>query len=161
VLGVAGVACGGPRAGSMRPGGPRTGNDCGALCGDTSALAAEAGVVPSLFSRHSSLSPSTNASLPSFLRRSKSSPAPFRASCLQKSYSLIHETSTTLCPGCSAPCSELLSASHSRRVMSQFALAPSVLVRRSRESSRGRRTYGWRLGGMRVEGGMARCGDIN
>lgn len=34
---------------------------------------------------------------------------------------------------------------------SQFALAPSVLVRRSCESSRGSLTYGCRRGGMRVD----------
>jgi hypothetical protein len=53
--------------------------------------------------------------------------------------------------------------------MSQLALAPRVLVSRRIESERGRRTWGWRSGGMRDDGGMiaspfcglARRGQIN
>jgi hypothetical protein len=140
--------CGGPRAGVMRPGGPRAGSACEPLCAGKPPIAlfvGDCGVrcsapftidASTLLSKHSSLNPSTNANLPSLLNLSRSNPAPFLASCLQNSYSLIQDTSTTLRPSSSPPSSELLlSASHRNRVISQFALAPRVLVRRSSESS--------------------------
>lgn len=154
----------GPRAGIVRPGGPRTGSVCGPLCvGELCPALAVVlcGTLRSAFdgasrvSRHSSLNPSTNANLPSLFNLSKSRPPPFLASCFQNSNSLIHDTSTTLLPCSSPPASLLLlSASYKNRMISQFAVAPSVLVSRRSESSRGGRTKGWRWEGMRVDGGI-------
>jgi hypothetical protein len=117
----------------------------------------------SILGRNKPPSPSTNPTLPFSLKRSKSSPPPFRASCFQNSQSLNHDTSITLTSAFAPPSpvsrfSSEVSASHKNRTMSQFALAPRVLVRRSIEFSAGSCVCGWRSGGIREEGGMvARC----
>lgn len=152
--GEPGAGAGGSLAGTIRPGGPRIGSICGALTeaaagpgGPEGILApfkpAVAGLVPAALFCSSGASPavpspSTKANRPSFLSLSRSSPAPFLASCFQNSYSLIHDTSTTWSPSSPPSCEVLLSASHRNRMSSQFALAPSVLVSRRSESSRGR-----------------------
>jgi hypothetical protein len=140
---------GGPLAGTMRPGGPRTGKICGPLCADVALEAAPRVDVCALVCEPlpdvltsvacpPAPSPSTNAKRPSFLSFSRSRAAPFRASCLQKSYSLIHETKTTSCPSSPPSCGVVtLSAWQRNRTSSQFALAPSVLVSKRTESSRG------------------------
>ena len=138
---AAGAAGGGPLAGIIRPGGPRAGNICGPLCGvafNTGtrgvACASACGGLSAVLSVAfpPAPSPSTKAKRPSFLSLSRSSAAPFRASCFQKSYSLIQETRTTLCP--SSPPSCVLSSLQRKRMSSQFALAPRVLVSRRIES---------------------------
>lgn len=132
---------GGPLAGTIRPGGPRAGNVCGPLCGaalDTGtrgvACASVRDSAPPVLSVAfpPAPSPSTKAKRPSLLSLSRSRAAPFRASCFQKSYSLIQETKTTLCP--SSPPSCVLSSLQRKRMSSQFALAPRVLVSRRIES---------------------------
>lgn len=153
---------GGPRAGTILPAGnPLTGSDCGPRGEDilppftpgACLLSTTPFCASLLLSRHNPLSPSTNANRPSLLSLSRSNPAPFLASCFQNSYSLIHDTRTTLCS--SSPLSvELLSASQRKRMSSQFALAPRVLVKRSTGSPCGRWIYGCSRGGMRVDGGI-------
>lgn len=156
---TAAVGGGGRRAGSARPGGPRAGIIvCGARAGcivDAWGLTATCCCFLSVSKpsfvwacdwasssgalRNVLLRPSTKANLPSFLSLSRSSPPLFLASCLQKSYSLIQDTSTTAVPS-SPPSWGVLSASQRKRTMSQFAVAPRVLVSKRMESSRGRRT---------------------
>jgi hypothetical protein len=146
---VAGADGGGPLAGTIRPGGPRAGRICGPLCagiafetvvlGDVCTLVCESllGVL-SLVSFPPAISPSTKANRPSLASFSTSKAAPFLASCLQKSCSLIHDTRTTLCPSPPPSCGAVvLSALQRNRMSSQFALAPRVLVSKRIESSRG------------------------
>ena len=132
---------GGPLAGTIRPGGPRAGNICGPLCGVAFDTGTRDVVCASIRNGLSTVlsvafppapSPSTKAKRPSLLSLSRSRAAPFRASCFQKSYSLIQETRTTLCP--SSPPSCVLSSLQRKRMSSQFALAPRVLVSRRIES---------------------------
>jgi hypothetical protein len=149
-----GAGAGGPLAGTILAGGPRTGSVCAPLTGGPEGIPVPftpaAGVLLSppivgwltASAAGAPPSPSTTANRPSFLSLSKSNPAPFLASCFQKSYSLIHDTSTTLCPSSPpSPFAEiLLSASHRNCMSNQFALAPSVLVSSRSDSSRGRWT---------------------
>lgn len=154
-----GDAVAGPRADITRPGGPRDGRTFTLLVGliGGALCAACAGLLPFEESKHDALNPSTKANRPSRLSLSKSNPTPFRASCFQNSNSLIQLTSTTLCPS-PPPLSAAFvsfSASHINLMTSQFALAPSVLVRSRSASSRGSCMLGCKIGGMRVDVGMA------
>lgn len=83
---------GGPLAGTMRLGGPRAGSVCPSFCGGWLKLVCEGcgrGNVCDCCACASPmtnpLSPSTNANLFSRFSLSRSNPAPFLASCLQKS----------------------------------------------------------------------------